>query len=138
MGQPTVTKGPERASSGGIAFQPRRNAMLSLLAEALSRLEARKPRGLGYPVCCGGVLGGFAWTKWLTTTTGECPTSSDATAHTDAAVGKAHKASPKRPTDAMAQRTFPKGLCLRDCSNPGVADLPPGSGERENQRKVIL
>jgi len=73
-----VTEGPGEDSPGGVAFR------LGWWAMAPSSLKPGESNPLlrvavlGYGTRTIGVTGGVAWTKWLTTLTGESPTSSAA------------------------------------------------------------
>jgi hypothetical protein len=72
-----------------------------LMAEAPKRIfPATK---LGYAVGIAEVPGGIACTQWLTTLTGESPTSSRRT-HAAGRATRFDKAQPKRLADAAARR----------------------------------
>ncbi len=75
--QRAVTKGPGKDSSGGATFRPRRHATLRSLPKHQGvRSDSLRSTGYGWSLRAVEVPGGFAWTQWLATLTGESPTPS--------------------------------------------------------------
>lgn len=66
------------------------------------------------------MLGGVTRTQWLTTLTGESPTSSVSTL-VAGAVTRVDKAWPKRLVDAAEHGGPPGRRCLEDGSSSGIA-----------------
>lgn len=88
---------------------------------------------LGYDTWAAQVLGGITRAQWLTTLTGESPTSSRST-HVAGRVTRVDKAQPKRQVYAAARGSpsrapSPWGWQLSRCSDDGR--------DRETQRKEI-
>jgi hypothetical protein len=73
-----VTKGPGEDSLGGVTFRPGWWAKLRNLRKPGESNPLLRVSVLGYATRTNRVAGGVAWTKWLTTLTGESPTSSAA------------------------------------------------------------
>ena len=71
-----MSKGPGEDSPGGVTFRPGWWAKLRNLRKPWESNPLLHVSGLGYDTGTNGVAGGVAWTKWLTTSTGESPTSS--------------------------------------------------------------
>ena len=72
-----ATKGPGKDSSGGATFRPRRYAtFLSLPKHEKVRSDPLRSTRYGWLLRTVEVAGGFAWTQWLITLTGESPTLS--------------------------------------------------------------
>lgn len=91
---------------------------------------------LGYGIDPTQVSGGVAFAQWLTTLTGESPTSSGL-ALVVGAVTRVHKACPKRLVHA-AEHGGPPGLaCLEDGSSSGVA-AGPNSPRKEDPTRGIV
>ena len=85
---------------------------------------------LGYDAWTAQVLGGIARTQWLTTLTGESPTSSRST-HAAGRVTRVDKAPPKRRVYAAVRRSPSR------TASPWGWQLSRSSGdgrERETQR----
>lgn len=75
-----MTEGPGEDGRGGLTFRPGWQAKLRNLRKPRESYPLLRVSILGYGMRANRVLGGIAWTKWLTTLTGESPTSSAATA----------------------------------------------------------
>ena len=73
-----MTKGPGGDSLGGVTFRPGWGAKLRDLRKPGESYPLLRVSILGYGTWTNRVFGGIAWTKWLTTLTGESPTSSTA------------------------------------------------------------
>ncbi len=88
---------------------------------------------LGYDTWAAQVLGGIARTQWLTTLTGESPTSSHST-HAAEGVTRSDKAQPKRRAYAAVRRRPSRMASFRGWQ----LSRSSGDGrERETQRKEI-
>ena len=75
--QRALTKGPGKDSSGGITIRPRRYATLPNLPKHQGvRSDLLRGTRYGWSLRAVEVTGGFAWTQWLITLTGESPTLS--------------------------------------------------------------
>ena len=88
---------------------------------------------LGYDAWAAQVLGGITCAQWLTTLTGESPTSSRST-HAAGRVTRVDKAQPKRRVYAAvrgspSRASSPWGWQLSRCSDDGR--------DRETQRKEV-
>jgi hypothetical protein len=122
-------KGPGEDSAGGVTFRPGWWAKLrNLLKPRKGFPEMSK---LGYVIRTNQVAGGIACAQWLTTLTGESPTSSRSTPAAGR-VTQVDKAQPKRPAYAAVRRSPSRtnslwGWQLSRCSNDGC--------DRETQRK---
>jgi hypothetical protein len=88
---------------------------------------------LGHDPWIAQVLGGIARAQWLTTLTGESPTSSRTTL-VAGRVTRADKAQPKRRVDAAVQRGPTRTLGFGDGSSLGVAAT--AVIERPNGRRL--
>jgi hypothetical protein len=72
-----LTKGPGKDSSGGVTFRPRRYATLPSPPKHQGvRSDPLRSTRYGGSLRAVEVTGGFAWTQWLITLTGESPTLS--------------------------------------------------------------
>ena len=124
-----AVKGPGEDSAGGVTFRPDRWAMLRNLLKPWKGIPETSI--LGYDVRTGKVTGGIACAQWLTTLTGESPTSSRPTPAAGR-VTRVDKALPKRRVYAAARRCPTRanplwGWQLSRCSDD--------SRDRETQRK---
>ena len=122
-------KGPGEDSAGGVTFRPDRGAKLRNLLKP--RKGIPESSILGYDDRSGKVIGGIACAQWLTTLTGESPTSSRLTPAARR-VTQVDKAQPKRRVYAAERRcptrtNSPWGWQLSRCSDDGR--------DRETQRK---
>jgi hypothetical protein len=72
-----LTKGPGKDSSGGVTIRPRRYATLPNLPKHQGvRSDPLRSTRYGSSLRAVAVIGGFAWTQWLNTLTGDSPTPS--------------------------------------------------------------
>ena len=71
-----MSKGPGEDSPGGVTFGRQVVGQAPKQAEALGFNPTFQGSTLGYDLWTIDVIGGIAWTKRLTTLTGESPTSS--------------------------------------------------------------
>jgi hypothetical protein len=127
--QRVATEGPGEDGAGGVAFRPGVMSQVPNTDEALERILP--PSGYGYGGRITQVFGDVTRTQWLTTLTGESPTSSDLTLVAES-VTPVDKAEPKRLAYA-AERCGP----TRTASHQGW-QLFRSSGdgrERKTQRK---
>ena len=75
--QRALTKGPGKDSLGGATFRPRRYATLPSLPKHQGvRSDSLRSTRYGWSLRTVEVTGGFAWTQWLITLTGDSPTPS--------------------------------------------------------------
>jgi hypothetical protein len=96
-----ATKGPGEDGAGGVAFRPGVMGQVPSATEALERSLPRSENGYGRGITQ--VFGDVTRTQWLTTLTGESPTSSDSTPAAEP-VMPSDKAKPKREVYAAERR----------------------------------
>ena len=113
-----MTEVPSEDGAGGVTFRP---GVMSQAPDTAEALEWILPlSGFGYGRGITQVLGGVTRAQWLTTLTGESPTSSISTLAAGM-VTRVDKACPKRLAHAAEHGDPPGSTCLGDGSSSGVA-----------------